>query len=262
MFIQAGDLVVHAQSSGPVDAPPLLLLHSIGTSLHVWDGPASLLDRSYRVIRLDLRGHGLTTVTSGPATLEMLARDCLAVLDALGIQSAHVAGLSLGGMVAQVIAGLAPERARSLIAVDTAMAIPPPALWHGRAASVRAGGMAAIADAVLPRWVTAGFMSRPATAGLRQMLLRTDPEGYAAAAEAIATADLTSATSRLRVPALVIVGDQDEATPLAAAEAIRDCVPGARLEVIAGASHISPVEQPAAVAQALRSFLASVSGKN
>jgi 3-oxoadipate enol-lactonase len=260
MFIRAGGLDMHVQLSGPQDAPPLLLLHSIGTNLHVWDGPAEILSRGFRIVRLDLRGHGLTQVTPGPGSIAALAEDVLTALDALGIARAHIAGLSLGGMVAQTITAMAPARALSLIPVDTAMAIPPPELWHQRAATVRAQGMAAITDAVIPRWVTPGFMNDPATSGLRQMLLRTDPEGYAAAGEAIAAADLTAATSALRLPALVIVGDQDVATPLAAAEAMRDAIPGARLAVIAGASHISTVEQPAAVADAIAAFLATITG--
>ncbi len=249
---------MHVQVSGPPGAPPLLLLHSIGTSLHVWDAPAALLEDRFRLIRIDQRGHGLTSVTPGPTTIDTLARDALAALDALGVGRAHVAGLSLGGMVAQAIAAIAPDRALSLIPVDTAMAIPPPQSWHARAAAIRAGGMAAIADGVIPRWVTPDFMAEPATSGLRQMLLRTDPEGYAAAAEAIAAADLTDATSSLRLPTLVIVGDQDVATPIAAAEAIRDAIPGALIEIIAGAAHISTVERPAEVAGAIGRFLASL----
>jgi 3-oxoadipate enol-lactonase len=249
---------MHVQLSGPADAPPLLLLHSIGTNLHVWDAPAELLEGRFRLIRIDQRGHGLTSVTPGPTTIATLAEDALAALDALGIDAAHVAGLSLGGMVAQSIASLAPERTLSLIAVDTALAIPPPENWHARAAAIRAGGMAAIVEGVIPRWVTPAFLTDPAAGGLRQMLLRTDPEGYAAAAEAIAAADLTASTSALRLPTLVIVGDQDVATPLAAAEAIRDAIPGALLAVIANAAHISTIERPADVAGAISRFLASL----
>jgi 3-oxoadipate enol-lactonase len=258
MFVRAGDLDVHVQLSGAPDAPPLLMLHSIGTSLHVWDAPAELLAAHYRLIRIDQRGHGLTTVTPGPTTIDTLADDAVAVLDALGIDAAHVAGISLGGMVAQAVAARAPDRALSLIAVDTALAIPPPQSWHDRAAAIRAGGMAVIVDAVIPRWVTPDFLGEPATAGLRQMLLRTDPEGYAAAAEAIAGADLTAATAALRLPALVIVGDRDVATPVGAAEAIRDAIPGALIEIIANAAHISTVERPADVAGAISRFLAAI----
>lgn len=258
MFIHADDLDIHVQVSGPPGAPPLLLLHSLGTSLHVWDGQAAALSDSFRVIRMDLRGHGLTTVTKGPGTIARLAQDALAVLDALGVQHAHIAGLSIGGLVAQSLATQAPRRVSSLILCDTAMAIPPPEGWHTRAATVRAQGMGAIADAVMARWVTPGFMATPGAAGLRAMLLRTDPEGYAAAAEAIAAADLTVSTSELTVPALIIVGDQDLATPLASAEALQAAIKGASLVVLPGAAHIPTVEFPAEVAATMRQFLQPV----
>jgi 3-oxoadipate enol-lactonase / 4-carboxymuconolactone decarboxylase len=256
MFLRIGELDIHVQIDGPPGAPVLLLLHSLGTNLHVWDGQVAALARQFRVVRPDLRGHGLTTVTPGPYTIDGLARDALALLDALQVKTAHVAGLSIGGMIAQSLAAQAPQRVASLILCDTAMAIGPADLWRQRAATVRQEGMASIADQVVLRWVTTPFLSAPETKGLRAMLLRTDPEGYAGAAEAIAPADLAPGTRTLRMPALILVGDQDVATPLSSAEAMRDAIPGARLQVLANASHIPTVEQPDAVAAAILGFLA------
>lgn len=255
MFLRVGELAVHVQVDGPAGAPPLLLLHSLGTAGHVWDAQAQALSTGFRVIRPDLRGHGLTTVTAGPYTIEGMARDMLAVLDALGVGTAHVAGLSVGGLIAQSMAAQAPGRAASLILVDTAMAIPPVALWRERATTVRSQGMEAIADAVVARWVTPGFMDDPATLGLRAMLLRTPPEGYAGTAEAIAAADLTQAAATLRVPTLVLVGDQDAATPPDAAAAMAKAIPGASMEVITGAAHIPNEERAEALTDAIRRFL-------
>jgi 3-oxoadipate enol-lactonase / 4-carboxymuconolactone decarboxylase len=258
MFLQVSDIPVHVQIDGSPGAPPLLMLHSLGTSLHVWDGQVPTLVRHYRVIRPDLRGHGLSGVTPGPYTIEGMARDCLAVLDALGIQKAHIAGLSIGGIIAQTIAAHAPDRVASLVLCDTAMAIPGREIYTERAATVRAKGMEAIADAVMTRWVTPGFMHSPEAQGLRAMLLRTAPEGYAAAGEAIVTADLSSSTQGLRVPALVLVGEKDEATPPASAESLRKAIAESSLEVIPNASHIPTVEQPQAVADAIHRFLSPV----
>ena len=258
MFVRAADLDIHVQIAGPSGAPPLLMLHSLGTTLHVWDAQAEALAASWRVIRPDLRGHGLTTVPTGPCSIADLARDALAVLDALGVGMAHVAGLSIGGMVAQTMAALAPDRVASLILCDTAMAIPPATTWRERAALVRAQGMVAVVEAVMARWVTPGFGQAPAAGGLRAMLLRTDPEGYAAAAEAIAAADLTASTGALTTPALILVGDQDQATPLASAEAMRAAMQCASLEVLPGAAHIPTMEVPALVTDAIRRFLEPV----
>ena len=255
MFLKTGDIVTHVRVEGPPGATPLLMLHSLGTTSAVWDAQAETLARSFRVIRPDLRGHGLTGVTPGPYSMEQLARDGLAVMDALGIAAAQVAGLSIGGLVAQQMAALAPERVTGLMLCDTAMAIPPPSGWTDRAAAVRAGGMAPIADSVLARWVTPGFVDAPAAQGLKAMLLRTDPEGYAGAAEAIAAADLTESTGRLTQPTLVLVGEQDLATPLASAHALRDAMPGARLVVIPDAAHIPTMQQADAVTAAMAGFL-------
>lgn len=254
MFIRVGGMVTHVQVDGPEGAPVLVLLHSLGTSLHVWDAQARALSDTYRVVRPDLRGHGLSEVAPGPGSIEGFAQDVLALLDALGVGQAHVGGLSLGGMVAQAVAHRAPGRAASLILCDTALSIPPPAMWRDRAALVRADGMGALADAVMARWVTPGFMDAPAAVGLRAMLLRTPPEGYAAAAEAIADADLTERTRALDVPALVLVGEHDAATPPAAAEALRATL-GGSLVVLPGAAHIPTVEVPDEVADAIRRFL-------
>jgi 3-oxoadipate enol-lactonase len=259
MFLHASGINLHVQIDGPPNAAPILLLHSLGTTLHVWDPQAASLARGLRVIRPDMRGHGLSEVTKGPYSIEGLARDALSVLDALGIDRVHVCGISIGGLIAQAVASLAPPRVISLMLCDTAMRIPPPEHWHQRAALVRTAGMPAIVDAVMARWVTPAFQTAPPALGLRAMLLRTDPEGYAAAAEAIAAADRTEATRALRLPTLVLVGALDAATPPSDAEALRDAIPGARLIVLENAAHIPTVEAPDAVNRALLDFVTTVS---
>jgi 3-oxoadipate enol-lactonase/4-carboxymuconolactone decarboxylase len=255
MFIDVKGLTVHVLQDGPPGAPPLALLHSLGTNAHVWDDQVPELARSFRVIRPDLRGHGLTGCTPGPYSMGLLAADLAGLLDALGIERAHIGGISIGGLVAQAFAAAFGDRARSLILADTALAMPPAQSWTDRAARVRAEGTGAIADTVIARWVTPAFLDAPATAGLRAMLLRTPAEGYAAAAEAIAAADFSASTAALSLPALVIVGDQDQATPFAAAEALHRALTDSKLLVIEGAAHIPTVEKPDEITAAIRNFL-------
>jgi 3-oxoadipate enol-lactonase len=254
MKLDLPGLAMHLRADGPQDAPPLLMLHSLGTDGGVWQPQAEALSDRFRVLRPDLRGHGLTDVTPGPYTIAGLAADVLRALDALGIDQLPVAGLSIGGMIAQSLAHQAPGRVAALVLCDTALAMPPAAMWRERAATVRTRGMAAIAEGVLARWLTPSA-DPAAAAALRAMLLGTDPKGYAAAAEAIAAADLTEATATLRLPAFVLVGDRDEATPLGHAEALRAAIPGARLRLIGGAAHIPTLEQPRLVTEALLDFL-------
>jgi 3-oxoadipate enol-lactonase/4-carboxymuconolactone decarboxylase len=255
MFVKVGDLAVHVRVDGPPGATPIMMLHSLGTNASVWESQAAALSSSFRIIRPDMRGHGLTTCTPGPYSMAQLAADVAGVMDALGIAKAHVAGISIGGMIAQALAAADPARVASLLLVDTAMAIPPADSWTARAATVRAEGIGVIADAVMARWVTPGFMAAPEAAGLRAMLERTPAEGYAAAAEAIAAADLTASTSALSVPALVVVGDQDLATPVTSADALHRAIAGSSLVIIEGGAHIPTVEKPAEVTSALQNFL-------
>jgi 3-oxoadipate enol-lactonase/4-carboxymuconolactone decarboxylase len=255
MFIKVKDLAIHVLIEGPPGAAPLVLLHSLGTTAHIWDAQAAELSRSFRVIRPDLRGHGLTTCTPGPYSMGLFADDLAGLLTELNIQQFHLGGISIGGLIAQSFAAAHPGRVASLMLVDTALAIPPAQSWTDRAATVRAKGIGAIADAVLARWVTQPFFSAPETSGLREMLMRTPAEGYAASAEAIAAADLTATTSALQIPTLIVVGDQDQATPIAAAQALNAAIAGSSLIIIENAAHIPTVETPAEVTAALTGFL-------
>jgi 3-oxoadipate enol-lactonase/4-carboxymuconolactone decarboxylase len=254
-FIEIHGRALRVAVDGPPGAPAVLLLHSLGSNLHIWDAQAHALAHGHRVVRFDMRGHGLSEVGAEPCAIDDFARDALAVLDALSIKTAHVAGVSIGGMIAQAVAARAPERVTSLILVDTALAIPPPQMWLDRAATVRAEGIAVVADASLARWVSADYLASPAGRGLRQMMLRTTTEGYAQAAEALARADLTARTRALRVPTLVIVGEHDPSTPVASAEALRDAIPGAQLIVIPGALHVPMLDHAEVTTAAIRAFL-------
>ena len=254
MFIAIGDMAVHVQVQGPPGAPPVLMLHSVGTGLHVWDLQAEALARTHRVIRPDMRGHGLTTALPGEASMEALAGDAFAVLDALGVQQAHIAGISIGGRIAMEMAASRPERVLSLFLLDTALEFPPPSNWQARIEAVTAGGMAAVAEGVMGRWVVDA--AAPSSRALHAMLLGTPPEGYAAACAALRDARAAPLAGRLHGPATVVVGELDQASPVSAAEAVRDAIPGSRLTVLPGVSHIPTFEAAEAVTAALLAHLA------
>jgi 3-oxoadipate enol-lactonase/4-carboxymuconolactone decarboxylase len=249
MFVDLNGFIAHVQTDGPAGGEAVVLLHSLGTNLHVWDPQAAALSRGHRVIRPDLRGHGLSEAPAGPYTMDLLARDALGVMDELGVRRAHVCGVSIGGRVAMEMATLAPDRVQSLVLCDTALEFPPPETWQQRMDVVAQGGMAAVADAVMERWVL--DQSLPSSRALRRMLLRTDPVGYAGCAAALRDTRGADVIGRITCPATVVVGDKDVSTPPAAAEAVRDAIPGSGFVTVADAAHIPTFEREAAVTRAL-----------
>lgn len=240
---------VHHVVSGPPGAPVVLLSSALGSSLAMWDPQAEPLSERYRVVRYDLRGHGRSPVPPGPYRLTDLADDALGVLDRLGVEQAHLVGLSLGGMVAMQVAATAPDRVDRMALCCTSAYMPPAADWHDRAATVRAHGVAAVADAVVDRWLTPAFAAAsPDLVGrLRAMALATPAEGYAACCEAIASMDLRADLPSITAPTLLIAGADDPATPPADAAAIAARLPGARAVVVGAAAHMANLEQPRAV---------------
>lgn len=260
-FIEAAGITQHYDLTGPANAPVLLFANSIGTSLHIWDAVVPHLSQRYRILRYDMRGHGLTQVTpvSGDAgySMDLLADDAAGLLDALGIVRVHVCGLSIGGMMAQRLAVKATARVHGLILCDTAGVIGPPSVWTDRIAAIRARGMAAIADGVMARWFTQAFRDgRPdQIRGYTAMVARTTEDGYVGCAMAIRDADLRAANAAIAAPTLVICGEHDVATPPDAARELAASIPGAEFKLLPGAAHIPGVEKPAELAALIDGFL-------
>ena len=237
---------------GPEGSPVLVLSNSLGATLEMWDAQAPSLRERFRLLRYDARGHGPSPAPPGPYEIGDLGRDVLALLDSLGAERFSFCGLSIGGMVGMWLASEVPGRLDRLVLLCTAARLAPEA-WQERAEKVRAGGVGAVADAVVERWFTPEFRaSRPEThqwAG--RMLRATDPEGYAGCCEAIRDMDLRERLGRITAPTLVLAGDEDPATPPEHGELIRDSVPDAVFELIPHAAHLANVEQPEAITRAI-----------
>lgn len=208
-------------------------------------------------MRYDTRGHGASPVAIGPYTIEDLVDDVVALLDRLGLESAHFVGLSLGGMTGMRLAARHPERVDRLAVLCTSALLGPASAWYDRAALVRASGTGAVAEAVVSRWYTAGFHSRePARiAAARAMVAATPAEGYASCCEAIATMDLTANLADIAAPTLAIAGAEDPATPPPHLQRIAEAVPGGRLLVVPASAHLANDEQPGVVTPALVAHL-------
>ena len=241
---------------GAADAPVLVLSNSLGTDLAMWDAQIPALTARFRVLRYDSRGHGASEVIPGPYSIERLARDVLMLLDDLRIERAHFCGLSIGGMVGMWLGVHAPERLDRLALCNTSPKIGSPEMWKARIETVRKGGVSSIADAMLGRWFTAGFLERsPAeVARMRAMMAATPTEGYVATCAAIRDMDQWDSIAGISRPTLVISGTHDVATPTADGRRMAEVIPGARY-VELDAAHISNVEAPAAFNIAVMDFL-------
>ncbi|WP_448071948.1 bifunctional 3-oxoadipate enol-lactonase/4-carboxymuconolactone decarboxylase PcaDC [Georgenia yuyongxinii] len=240
--------------TGPDDAPVVVLGSSLGTDRHMWDAQVRLLQRRYRVVRYELRGHGRSgapAVGATRTTIADLGADVVRLMDHLGIARAHHVGLSIGGMVALWLAEHHPDRVGRLAVVCSAAHAPSEESWRARAATVRAQGMAAIVDAVTARWFTDTYDDEASRARLRETFLAVEPEGYAQCCEAIAGMDLRPHLSAVAGPVLVVAGRQDTALPPALAEevaaGIRAGGADVRYESVEDAAHIAAVQQPATV---------------
>lgn len=240
------------RSEGPSGAPAVVLSHALGTTTEMWDSQAAALRRAgLRVVRYDHRGHGVSAVPPAPYEIADLAEDLIDLMNRLEIPQAHLVGTSLGGMVALWAAAKFSDRIDHLVVCCTSPYLPPAEGWLQRAATVRDHGMLAVADAVLERWVTPQFAQRRPSviSWLREMLISTPAEGYAACCEAIARMDLRSILHEIHAPTLVIAAEHDLATPREHGERIRCGVAGSELAIVADAAHQAPVEQPAAISR-------------
>jgi 3-oxoadipate enol-lactonase/4-carboxymuconolactone decarboxylase len=246
--------MTHHRLDGPDGAPVVAFASSLGTTHAMWDPQAAALSGDYRVLRYDHRGHGGSPAPPGPYSVGDLAGDVLSLLDELGIARATFVGLSLGGAVGQVLALRAPERVERLVLACTATHFGPPDPWQERAAAVRAGGMEAIVDSVLERWLTPEAPPEKFE-HLRAQFLASDPEGYASCCEAIAAHDLRGRLGELRMPVLCIAGSDDPATPPVKLQEIADEVPGTPVRVLIPARHIANFELPDAFTRELTAFL-------
>ena len=249
---------LHYRFDGDRAAPVVVLSNSLGTTLDMWEPQAAVLAERHCVLRYDTRGHGQSDVPPGPYTIDALGRDVVALLDHLGIARAGFCGLSLGGMTGMWLGVHAPQRITRLVLANTSACMDAPAAMDERIAAVTAGGVAAIAPAVLGRWFTPAFAERePArVAAVKAMLESSPAAGYVACCHAIRAMDQRADVARIAVPTLVVAGTHDPSTPPAAGRFLAGRIPGARYVELPTA-HLSNVEAAVEFNAALTAFLAA-----
>ncbi len=259
MKTNVNGITLNYDLQGEAGKPVVVLSHSLGSGVSMWDPQLEALTRDYRVLRFDTRGHGESQAPGGAYDLDLLGDDALALLDTLDMERVHWVGLSMGGMIGQSIALRAPHRLITLSLCDTMAVVPEDmqGVWLDRIEAARAAGMEPLADATMERWFTATFrgVNPQAVAPIRRQFVATPPAGYIGCCEAIRRLDYLSALHRLQLPALIVVGEYDPATPVAASQAMHREIPSSRLVVIPGAAHLSNVEQADSFNSTLHEFL-------
>lgn len=241
---------------------PVVLLHPVGLDLTYWAAQIDALRADHEVVAFDLPGHGRTPGTPADITMDTMAAVTARVIEDHGFGTAHVVGLSVGGIIAQALVLARPELVRSLTLVNTAATFADDVrpVVRGRADTVRAGGMAATLEPSIARWFTPETRrDRPDIIDrVEKTLLGDDPAVHAAMWEMVAAIHFTPDLHRVSCPALVLVGEDDPSTPPSTAAVVRDAIPGAELRVIKGASHMAHLEKPGELTAEIAPFLAKV----
>lgn len=257
MRLDADGVGLHWREDGDPAGPPVLFLNSLGTDLRLWDKIVPALGR-YRVLRMDMRGHGQSDVPPPPYAMGTLVRDAERLLDHLAPGPTVIVGLSIGGMIAQGLAVKRPDLVRAIVLSCTAARMGTAELWHQRIAAITEGGLAEIADGVMARWFGPDFLAGPELATWRSRFLETPAQGYIGCCHAIAGTDFYTPTSGLRLPALGIAGREDGAAPPDLMRETMALIPGSVTHVIPRAGHLPPVETPEAYHALLDEFLKEV----
>ncbi len=252
---------MHVRIDGPANAPPVVVAHALATDLSLWDLQVPVWSRSFRIIRYDLRGHGQSHAPAGKYGFEEMADDVVGLLDHLEISKAAFVGLSIGGMIGQSLALRALQRLTALVLAETNSRTPDAMkpLWQQRIAGVTAGGMESQIEGSLSRWFTPEFRAAsPLTvAWITSLIRQTQPQGFIACCRAIESLDFLERLDQVRVPTLVVAGAEDQAAPVANAQAIAARIPQARYIAIDKAAHLGNIEQPMAFGEQVGAFLQS-----
>lgn len=252
------------RAEGPRDAPRVLLLNALATEMAIWAPQVPALAQRHRVLRLDWRGHGASATTEADLDFDAAAEDAATVLDATGGAPAHVAGLSMGGVVAMKLALRRPDLVASLVPCATQAAVDAAfrASCDARVAAVLAGGMEPLVAPTLDRWFAPRFAAaRPEVVeAVGAMIRRTSAAAYAGYTGALRHHDMLDAITAIRVPALVIAGALDRTTPVPSLQRIAARLPGATLEVFEDSAHFPNLDAPKTFNASLLGFLARTAG--
>ncbi|MEM6608018.1 MAG: alpha/beta fold hydrolase [Pseudomonadota bacterium] len=253
------DFIAHSVVSGIPDAPAILLLNSMGTTTAMWRPHLALLERHFRVISMDTRGHGDSGTPEGPYSFADLVADATSVLDRHGVKTARVMGCSIGGMTAIGLGLAAPSRVARIICVAARADAPAPfkKTWDDRKTLIEAKGLDALWDDLVNLWLTPEFQAAApdVVAEMKAAFQQTDPAGYNHLGAALKQLNYLKDLPNLRMPCLFVAGSADTAAPPHVMQDMAARIPNSRFVVIPNARHIVNVNAPAAFSNAISAFL-------
>lgn len=257
-FLVLDEVRLHYELSGPAGAPVLLFSNSLGTNLNMWEAQRAALEKDFRILRYDKRGHGTSSVPPAPYKLDQLGQDVLGLLDGLQLDRVNFCGLSIGGLTGMWLAIYAPQRLRKLVLCNTGARIGSVEMWNARIESVRKGGTKSLAPAAVERFFSPEFRARSpqAVATAQSVLSEIATEGYIGCCAALRDADLRERIAGIHVSTLVITGSKDNATPPSLGQELRDHIPAAQY-VELPAAHLSAIEAAVEFNAAMGKFLSA-----
>lgn len=257
MQVTANGIAFNCQIDGESNEPWLIFSNSLATNLSMWDEQARALSKYFKVLRYDQRGHGKSEAPDGRYAFATLLADVIALMDVLAIRRAHFCGLSLGGATALGLAQQHPDRIdRAIVCDSPCMSTPASAKqWEERMTAAKIGGMAALVEPTLQRWFPAGaYAANPSgVAKVRDMVMSTPVNGFIGCCAALADHNFRSAVASVTRPVLFMVGEKDP--PNTVMREMHKELDGSQFIELAGAGHISNIEQPKAFTHALEKFL-------
>lgn len=258
LFAEVNQTKLHYRFDGPEKGPVVMLSNALASDLTMWEFQVpALVEAGYRVLRYDSRGLGHSAVPEGPYSIEMLAADAVGLMDALGLEKVHFCGLSMGGMIGQMLGSQYGDRLISLTLSSTAAHMAPEEIWNERIETVQKNGMAVVVDATIDRWFTKPGQTRLASLveKVRRVILNTPVKGFCACCAAIRDMDQRETIHAVSTPTLVMVGENDPGTPVSAAEQIHQGITSSELTIIPDAVHFVQMEQSNIFNHALLEFI-------
>jgi 3-oxoadipate enol-lactonase len=259
MKMNTNGIDINYELTGKKGSPVVMLSHSLACSLVMWQPQMAVLESAFQVLRFDTRGHGDSDAPQGAYSFEQLAMDAIGLMDALIIDRVHFVGLSMGGMIGQGLALDYADRLKSLALCDTAAIMPDETqpIWQQRIEAAGEKGLQGQVDETLERWFRPEYLQQnpPEVEMIRRQILATPVAGYIGCCEAIRRLKYLDRLSKINLPTLIVVGEEDPGTPVAASEAMHERISDSRLVVLPSARHLSNIEQSEAFNAALMEFL-------